>query len=316
MNDEGQKWFEARRRELLPVPYFHVVFTVPKELNRIVRSHQQALYPALMQAAARTLLEVAAAPESLGGTPGVMAALHTWSSTLIYHLHVHCLLPAGAVDEHGEWRAAKGPRLAPESVLAKAFQAKLRGMMNAAVQDLELPEAAFNTVWQVHVEQPQHGSETVLRYLGHSLHRGPLSDYSILEVTDKDVVFKYRAGDRRKWRTMTLAGHEFLRRFLQHVWPDRVHKVRYSGLWSRKYRVQLEAIRQQLLAAEPVASTSAPDSAATATSVVAQSESSSPHWLQCPHCRGQRVIVSRFGPGETPPLRPRPLAASPPAQPP
>lgn len=315
LGDVGREWFESKRSELLPVPYFHLVFTVPQELNKILQGHQRALYPLLMKAAGQALMEVAASasPESLGGKVGVMTTLHTWSSTLTYHAHVHCLVPAGSVDDQGKWHAA-GPRLAPDGVLAKAFRDKLRKMMTRAVAGLELPDGVFDADWQVYAEQPQHGAETVLRYLGRPLHRGPLCDYRVVEVTDTEVVFRYRCRDRLKWRTMRLAGQEFVRRFLQHVWPDRVHKVRYFGLWAQKSRAQLEAVRQKLLAAAPVD----PPLVTAAPTVVPPHDPSLPHWMQCPHCRdGQRVVISQFGRGATPPpLQLPPPTSAPTARPP
>jgi len=297
----ADKWFEARRLELLPVPYFHVVFSVPKELNEIVRRHAKELYPELMRAATQTLVEVGSAPQSLGGTPAVMATLHTWSTSLFYHLHVHCLVPAGAVDAQGQWQAAKSAQLAPESDLASVFRSKLRAMLSAAVEGVEFPLKAFSTPCQVHVEQPQHGAEAVLRYLARSLYRGPLPDYRIVAVTNEKVTFEYRAGDTSTLRTMTLDGHEFLRRFLQHVWPDGVHKVRYSGLWSRKRKAVLDALRQQLLAATPVASPPVSGSTTNTPTAAMPGEPTAPRWLQCPHCAGQRTIRSRFERGATPP---------------
>ena len=312
MQQEAQEWLEARRRELLPVPYFHVVFNVPEQLHRIIREHQSVLYPVLMRAAAGTLHKVGADPKYLGGTIGAMSMLHTASRTLIYHPHVHCLVPAGSVDELGQWRAAKRPYLAPEKVLAEVFRAKLLAMMSAAVKGLQLPGSVLDSSdisWNVHVDQPKHGTETVLRYLARSIHRGPLSNHRILEVTDTDVVFQYRDRDRRKWRTMTLTGHEFLRRFLQHVWPDRIHKVRYFGLWSRKSQGQLEALRQRLLAAAAPVADPAP---VARTEGAVTSDPTPPHWLRCPHCNGQRIILCRFDPGTSPPpLRAAGSTASP-----
>lgn len=316
MAQEGAQWFEARVSELLPVPYFHVVFEVPTELHRIIRAHKRTLYPVLMSAAAGALQQVGADPKYFGGTIGVMATLHTWSRTLIYHPHVHCLVPAGAIDEQGRWQAAKRANLAPEELLAKLFQAELCRMANAAIKGLQLSGSNLGSGWKVYVDTPKHGTETVLRYLSRSLYRGPLSDHDIVEVTDHDVTFQYRDRDRRNVRTMRLGGHEFLRRFLQHVWPDRIHKVRYFGLWSRKCRPQLEALRQQLLAAAPVP---APAEVSVAGNAVAPLPNL-PSWLKCPHCSGQRVVLCDFGPGRSPPplpIRLPNLAAPPPAgQPP
>lgn len=313
--DLSNKWVEARRLELLPVPYFHVVFTVPRVLNDIIRRHQGVLYPELMRAATGSLIEVGSAPQNLGGTPAVMATLHTWSSSLAYHLHVHCLVPAGAIDEKKQWQPAKSAQLGPESELANVFRSKLRAALGATVKGLELPPQVFRSPWKVHVEQPEHGADAVVGYLGRSLYRGPLPDYRIVEVTNDEVVFKYRAGDPGTWRTMTLDGHAFLQRFLQHVWPDRVHKVRYSGLWRRKFKAQFAALRQELLAAAPVALVAIPDPGANPPSAALPDVPSEPRWLQCPHCTGQRTIRGQFGRGaKPPPLRPPPAStASPPA---
>jgi hypothetical protein len=303
---QGEEWFEARRLELLPVPYFHVVFTVPEQLRWIIRKHQRRLYPVLIQAVARTLLEVAADPQYMGGTIGLLTVLHTWTRTLVYHPHVHCLVPAGYVDEQGTWHAAKSPYLAPQKVLAKVFRGKLCAMMRAAVQGLQLPGSIFLTPWVVNVDLPKHGTETVLRYLARYVHRAALSDHRIIAVTDKQVVFKYRDKERRKWKTMRLGGNEFLRRFLQHVLPERLHKVRYFGLWSRKSQPLLASIRQQLLAA------TVPITVPVRVEATPACESRTPSWLKCPHCSaGQRIILARFAPGvPPPPLRPVNRAAA------
>jgi len=306
MADEAKRWLAARSDELLPVPYHH-------GLRRIIGAHQKRLYPVLMQAAGNALVEVAESPEHLGGTPAVMSTLHTWSNTLMQHFHVHCLVSGGGVDDEGQWHAAKGGRIAPDSVFAKAFRTNLRRMMKRAVKGLKLPDAVFDAEWEVYTEQIHHGTETVLRYLGRSLYRGPISDHRIMEVTDTKVVFQHRTGHQGKWRTMTLKGVEFLRRVLLHVWPEGIHKVRYFGLWSRKRGKELAGLRQALLAAAPVAS---PPST---SEVPASSDPSARHWLQCPYCSGQRFIASTFQKGTTPPpLRsPPPPATSPPmAQPP
>jgi hypothetical protein len=308
MSEQAEQWLQARRSELLPVPYFHVVFSLPKKLHHFIRTHRPTLYPLLMSAAAAALQDVAADPKYLGGTIGVMATLHTWSRTLFYHPHVHCLVPAGALDEQGRWQPAKRPHLAPKKVLNNAFRDKLCDMI-AAVKGLQIPTARFRNGWKVFVEQPKHGADTLLRYLARSLYRGPLDDHSILDITDRDVLFEYPDRDRRRRRAMRLDGHEFLRRFLQHVWPNRIHKVRYFGLWSRKCRPLLEALRQDLLAAAPPPPPVPAPAEVTVTASATAPHPSLPHWLKCPLCSGQRVVICHFGPGVRPPL---PSAASPP----
>lgn len=318
MREDSDEWVKARLPELLPVPYFHVVFGVPKRLHGIIRAHKRALYPVLMSAAAKALEQVAANPKYLGGTVGVLATLHTAAHTLFYHPHVHCLMPAGSVDEHGRWHAAKRPNFAPKELLAKAFRARLLEMMVDAAKHLQLSDTKLRLGWKVYVDQPKHGVVKVLEYLARPLYRGPLDNHRIVEINDVTVRFEYPGRDWRKPRSMTLGGHEFLRRFLHHVWPNRLHKVRYFGLWSRKCRPQLEALRQQLLAAGPKPAEAEEGVAACAGAA----QQPAPHWLKCPHCSGQRVVLGQFrAGGSPPPLRtpiPTPHIAVPPptAQPP
>lgn len=285
---QGQEWLEARREELLPVPYFHVVFTVPQELRRIIRRHQRALYPKLLDAVGRTLLEVAGDPRHLGGTIGAMMVLHTWTRTLEYHPHVHCLVPAGFLDADGQWHEVSRPWLAPQEVLALVFRAKLAAAFRDAVPGLQLPGSIFHTPWVVHVDKPRHGTDIVLRYLARYVHRVALSEHRILDVSDTHVTFKYRDRERKKWLTMRLRGLEFLRRFLQHVLPKHLHKVRYFGFWSRSQRPKLRQLRQTLLAAAPAQPPATPPQ-------LADEVQAPPVWLQCPHCKvGTRRVLGRY----------------------
>ncbi len=316
MQDDGAKWLEERRQELLPVPYFHVVFMLPGSLYGIVRRHQRALYPVLMKAAAQAL-GVAGDPRYFGGELAVMTTLHTWSKTLIYHPHVHCLLPSGAVDAQGQWRSSGPARFPSSSELADAFRQALLRTMSSAVKGLVLPPRVFRQRWQVYIDQPAHGVEALLRYLGRPLHRGPLSDYDIVSVTPTEVEFRYRTTGGGS-RTMKLTGHEFLRRFLQHVWPSGKHKVRYFGLWTRRRREEYAELRGRLLAQAATPPAVPPLAAVVPAQGAAPATPTVPHWLTCPRCQGQMVIIERFRRGaKLPPLtRPVLMRCSPPAAPP
>jgi hypothetical protein len=283
---QGEDWLDERREELLPVPYFHVVFTVPEDLRRIIRTHQRVLYPKLLEAVGKTLLEVGRT--HLGGMIGAMMVLHTWTRTLEYHPHVHCLVPAGHLDAEGQWHGVSRSWFAPHRVLASVFRAKLVARMRAAVDGLRLPGSIFRTPWVVHVDQPHHGVDTVLRYLARYIHRGPLSERRILDVSSTHVTFQYRDRDRTAWQTMRLSGSEFLRRFLLHVLPKHLHKVRYIGFWRRSNRPQLRELRRTLVEkAKP------PTVAATAAT--SDVEPDVPIWLVCPHCdHGPREILGSF----------------------
>jgi hypothetical protein len=305
MAEESEEWLTARRGELLPVPYYHVVFTVHSDLNWTVLNHAKVLYPMLMQGASRTILEVASRAENLGGKVGVMATLHTSSETLMYHPHVHCLVPAGFVDKDGVWHSAEGRRLGTPGELARVFRKKVKSMLKSALKRLghpapEVPAEAFGSEWKVHLEPAKDMAEVQLGYLARSLHRGPILNQRILSVTNKEVVFRYRPKDRTKSRTMSLPGHEFLRRFLLHIWPDRIHKVCYSGLWGRGSLPQLKAIRAQLLSAKPTESSA--EVVASPADIPAEPVGAC--WLKCPHCNGQRVIIASFRRGQkAPPLQ-------------
>jgi hypothetical protein len=305
MREKCAEWVSARHEEVLPVPYFHVVFTVPQALNAIVRGEQRTLYPLLMKAAGQALVSIGKLPENLGATPAVMTSLHTSSNTLMYHLHVHCLVSAGGLDGEGNWKAATSGTLASTSALGARFRSRVLSLMKSAVKDLSIPEELLQKDWPVYRELPQHGTEALLEYLSRPLHCGPLSEYRLESMTDEDVVFRYQKSGDRTWRTMRLSGQEFLRRFLQHVWPSGVHRVHYCGLWRRSCRTQLRALRAQLLAAAPPSPVAGPVKA-PADGDVPPAAPQVPHWLKCPHCGGTRGVVAQFRAGaKPPPLTPK-----------
>ena len=279
---KGEDWLQARRAELLPVPYFHIVFTVPESLRRTFRKHQEALYSAIMASSSETLTEVARDPRHLGGDIGVMAVLHTWTRTLEYHPHVHCLVPAGYLDSQGGWHEVSRPWLAPHEVLANVFRAKLCAKMRAAVPRLQLPGSAYSKPWVVHVDLPLHGKDVVLTYLARYVHRGPMSESRLLSMDDKFVTFKYRDRERKDWKVMTLKGREFLRRYLQHVLPKGFHRVRYYGFWATAKRPQLKILRAKLV------SEAGRREGAAAAAPVARRE------CRCRACDSNRVSIVRF----------------------
>jgi Transposase zinc-binding domain/Putative transposase len=164
---DTEAWLAARRRELLPVPYFHVVLTRPQELRELVRRHQRDLYEIWLRAAAQALITLAADPPDVGGRIGVLCILHTWSRTLAYHPHVHGLVPAGGVASDGtEWRPARPSSLVPVHALAQLFRGLFRALVSQEGPDLPLPEAAWTTGWVVYCQPTVHGTEQVLHYLG------------------------------------------------------------------------------------------------------------------------------------------------------
>lgn len=305
MREDVDEWLQLKQAELLPVPYFHIIFKVPQKLHGLLRGHKREMYPLLAGASARAIQKVADDPKYLGAKTGVMAVVHTAGSNLAYHPHVHCVMPAGGVDEQGDWRPIARPGFAPEELLGETFKDALFALMKPVAKklNLELPEKCRNG-WDVRVEVPHHGVDIVLKYLASSVLRGSLHKHRILDVTKTHVIFDYYDPHLSARRVAKLEGHEFLRRFLLHVWPEKLHQVRYFGLWSRRATARLKALRQQLLGSSTpptqVATGTVPPTAEPATEV-------EPHWRKCPRCAGRRVVIARFGRGATPPTLTNPL---------
>jgi Putative transposase/Transposase zinc-binding domain len=287
-HQDTEAWLEARRLELLPVPYFHVVFTLPQELRELVRRNQKDLYDILLRAAAQSLIKLAADPHYVGGLIGVLCVLHTWTRALVYHPHVHCLVPAGGLSaDRTEWRPARQTYLVPVHALSKLFRGLFLDLVRQERPDLTLPEAVWTKGWVVYCKPTVQGPEKVLNYLGRYVHRIALTNSRIVSIEDGDVCFRYQDSQNHRWHTMTLPAQEFIRRFLQHVLPQGFHKVRYYGLWSPLHR----SLRHQLQlwlarhAPDPPPTSPEPESQPT-TSGCPPLRAGQP----CPHC-GQGLLV-------------------------
>lgn len=289
--DTTEQWLDQQRDLVLPVPYFHVTFTLPSELRRLVRSHQKVLYGVLFRAAYHALAELCADDRHLGGRIGALAVLHTWTRTLVYHPHVHMLVPAGAVDDDDIWRPARRRRrklyLVPQRALARCFAGKFLVAARKALPNVQLPAIARMTKWIVAIRRVEPGPDAVLSYLGRYVHRTALSDSALLAVDDTTVTFRYRDSGTQQAKTMCLPAAEFLRRFLQHTLPKGLHRVRSYGLLHSSRRTTLR--RLQLLLADRRTPT---NDAAT------DDESQTPRY-RCPHCRrGALILVRRLTPDE------------------
>jgi hypothetical protein len=286
-------WLAAREGELLPVPYFHVVFTLPAALRDLARAHQRACLAALMTTAAESLQALAADPHYVGGTLGILAVLHTWTRALIYHPHVHCLVPAGALAPDGvTWRPARDDFLVPVRALSVRFRARFLARVKAALPDVAIPAAVWQTPWVVYCKPSVHGSAAVLRYLARYVHRAAITDARVIAVTDTHVTFSYKDARAHQWRRMTLGGEEFLRRFLQHVLPPGFHKVRYYGLWAPA--AQPTRLRLQHQLGSPLEAV--PPNAVADVAVVAPSRAAGA-LPPCPKCAaGTLHLVRRLAP--------------------
>ena len=241
------RWLAKRRKELLPVPYFHVTVTIPHQLRRMARSHQDKTYSILMGTAAEALQKLGNDPKYVGGQLAILSVLHTWTRTLEYHPHVHMLVPAGGLDADGRWRKARKKKyLVCEKALSKVFRGKFMARVRKEFPEERFPQDLWQTDWVVKIKPPIKYPRKVLEYLGRYVHRIAITNSRILSLEDGMVTFRYQESETRKWKTMKLSAGEFLRRYLQHVLPEGFHKVRYFGLWSAANRGKLAQVRQPL----------------------------------------------------------------------
>jgi hypothetical protein len=293
-HQDPEAWLEERRQELLPVPYFHVVFTLPQELRELVRRNQKDLYDILLRAAAQSLIQLAADPHDVGGLIGVLGVLHTWTRALVYHPHVHCLVPAGGLSaDRTVWRPARQTYLVPVHALSKLFRGLFLDLVRQARPDLTLPEAVWTTGGVVYCKPTVQGAEQVLPYLGQYGHRIALTNSCLLSLEDGQVCCRYQDSQTSRWHTMTLPAQEFIRRFLPHVLPQGFHKVRYYGLWSPLQRPLLHQLQLVLAGHAPAPPPTAPARA----SQPADSWCPPLHAGQpCPHCGHGLLVVVRLLP--------------------
>ncbi|MCE1200293.1 MAG: IS91 family transposase [Marinilabiliales bacterium] len=234
-----EQWLENCRKELLPCGYFHMVFTVPHDLNSLILLNRKALLSCLFAAVKETVFAFAADPQwHLVGTPGLLTILHTWSQTLIDHFHIHCLIPAGVLSNDGKrWIAGKDTFLFHVKALAKEFKKRYLTMIEQQMCSLALPQngstcirKAWDKDWIVYAKKPFAGPEQVLSYLGRYTHKIAIANHRIKAVENDRVSFTYKdRDDGDKTKTMTIAATEFIRRFLLHVLPHRFMKIRYYG---------------------------------------------------------------------------------------
>jgi hypothetical protein len=303
------KWLKARRSELLPVEYFHVVFTVPEVLTALALQNRRVAYNVLFQAASRTLLTIAADPKHLGAQIGFLAILHTWGQNLMAHPHLHCVVPGGGVALKGEkWVSCPKGFFLPVRVLSRLFRRLFLSLLKDAflkeklqfhgrISDLsekthfdQLLESCRKVDWVVYAKPPIGGPEKVLDYLGRYTHRVAISNNRLLAIHDGKVSFSwkdYRHGSRR--RTMTLPACEFIRRFLLHVLPDGFVRIRYYGFLANCHRAEmLEDCRRLSRNAEEDKDDAVQDQADSATGEFDHYNVSN----RCPKCkRGHMVRV-------------------------
>jgi len=262
------RWFEARRRDLLPVGYFHVVFTLPDQISPVALQNKRVLYEILFRAASDTLLQIAADPKHLGARIGFLCVLHTWGQTLVHHPHLHVIVPGGGLAADGtRWIASRPNYFVPVKVLSRVFRGKFLDYLGRAYRSGELTLTAtlehlaqpdhFGALlrelrakpWVVYAKPPMAGPEQVLKYLARYTHRVAIANSRLVSLEQGRVAFRYKDyahGDRE--RTLELEALEFLRRFLLHVLPRGFQRIRHYGLLANCCRRNKVALCRSLLA--------------------------------------------------------------------
>lgn len=301
-----QEWLEKRESELLDVNYFHVVFTIPHVLKPLFQTNPKKCYALLFAAVAETLKEVALRPKNLGAQIGFLAVLHTWTQKLEYHPHIHCVVPGGGLcPQSGEWIDSPKKYFLPVRILSMVFRAKLLEKLDRAIeggkllaQGLEVSRrlaAAARKRWVVYSKPPFAGPKQVLQYLARYTHRIAISNARILSLEQGEVRFRYRdRSDGNRHKTLTLAAAEFLRRFLQHVLPRGLVRLRYYGFLAQSQKATLlEHCRQALREKRQRDADKARGFEQKAHCTTDSPKRNAP-WL-CPKCgTGQMLLVARF----------------------
>jgi predicted Zn-ribbon and HTH transcriptional regulator len=300
-----EKWLRARQRELLPVGYYHLVFSVPHALVPLIWQNKRILFSLLFDASAATLLEVAVDPKHLGADIGFLSILHTWGQTLQRHPHIHCVVPGGGLSpDRKRWISSRTHFFLPVRVLSRVFRGKFVAGLRQAFQRnklvfhgpcLALGDAKafaaflrtlFRQDWVVYAKPPFGGPEHVLHYLARYTHRVAISNHRLLSVDENKVSFRWKDyAHHSKQRMMELTQEEFLRRFLQHVLPRGFPRIRYFGWLANRKRSALLTVCRELLQCQPALQSD-------------KIESEPAVWL-CPCCRGPMRVVERLSAAQT-----------------
>jgi hypothetical protein len=295
-----QRWLAAREQEVLPTNYFHVVFSVPHELNVFALENPRAFYDLLFETSAASALEMTANPKRLGAEIGILAILHTWGQKLLLHPHIHCVIPAGGLaPDHQHWVSSRHRFFLPVKALKRVFRGKFIDGLKHLYRRKKLgcggPAAVFSERkqfakllgrlrrqdWNVYAKAAFGGPLQVLRYLGRYTHRVAISNHRLLNFDGERVTFRWRDyAHGNKSRVMTLDAVEFLRRFFLHILPMGFVRIRHFGFLANRFRTARLALCRQLLACE------IPEPPPTAPT-------SSPTW-QCPRCGSPMILLARL----------------------
>lgn len=317
----AREWLEEREAELLPVPYFHVVYTLPAPIADLAYTNKTVIYDILFKASAEATITIAADPKHLGAKVGVTSVLHTWGSAMTHHPHVHMIVPGGGLSADGmRWIACRPNFLLPVRVLSRLFRRLVIEKLTAAHRDGKLvffgahgpladavAFAAFlhplrRSEWVVYSKKPFGGPGAVLAYLSRYTHRVAISNRRLIAADVNAVTFKYkdyRVDGEKRFKTMTLATAEFIRRFLIHVLPKGFHRIRHYGLLANGNRADNVAKARELLGVPEPAAELGPESTEAGEPRV--------HPRACPCCGSPMLIIEVFARGSSPRYRPAPI---------
>ncbi|MGH8519092.1 MAG: IS91 family transposase, partial [Panacagrimonas sp.] len=320
---QAREWLEARKAELLEVPYFHVVFTLPPKIAAIAYQNKAVIYDLLFKASSETLLTIAADPKRLGAKIGFTSVLHTWGSAMTHHPHVHMIVPGGGLSPDGsKWISSTEDFLLPVPVLTRMFRGKMLALLKSAHADGRLEffgphadladptrfkaylEPLYDAKWYVYAKRPFAGPEAVLAYLARYTHRVAISNKRLIAADDKGVTFTYkdyRIEGPGRYKTMTLAPGEFIRRFMLHVLPKGFHRIRHYGLLASSCTKAETLARARALI---TVATPPKPSQTTQQSAADNSATTDKPAHPCPCCGAAMVIIETFEAGTTPRNRP------------
>ena len=239
-SEAAEEWADKRRNELLPVPYFHAVLTLPHQLNTLMYYNQRILYNVLCRVAGASVLELLEERKFVGGKGGLICVLHTWNRTLQYHPHVHLLIPGVAID--GDvLRYSRSSFLISTRKLARTFKEKFLKEARKALPNIVFGKKLEKLNWYTYIKDSENTPENVLQYLGRYIRRMAFTNSRLVSITNNDVSFRYKSSGETKWQVMTLSAQEFIGRFLMHVLPKGFHKVRYYGFFSPRGKEKLKS---------------------------------------------------------------------------
>lgn len=299
-NTQREVWIESRKQDLIPVPYFHVVFTVPGKLNGLFLHNPVFLYNLLFRTAWQTIAQFSFI--KLQAETGMVAVLHTWGQNLSLHPHVHCVIPGGGINYKGQWKGVNTSKngkvfLFKAENISSVFRGKfLAEMQKQLPQDKRFIRELYKTPWVVYAKEPFAGPEQVIEYLGRYTHRVAINNHRLLAIDQDGVRFRYRDYRDNKQKIMTLEGAEFLRRFCQHILPKGNVRIRHFGLLATAKRSQLRELQQTF-------------------GIIAPVVKEKKDWKEicrdhlnynpdlCPQCsKGMMITIEVFRPGRAPPV--------------